>query len=465
MKFKRATVSLVPYEGVPVEEKEVIIPRGRNVLQDAPYCMFAIPYNSNRWFEKDGVVQFGSSSPETVINFVSDMSAGLSEAKILWDIQLLPYCPIQSRIFGTDGYFDITGLVENADYQFIEIDETYHTGIPILWCQQSTFSFNIIHEIDNPYQRFEIGGYVLREGKPWPKKIWNEAATYRLCSPNYSSMFEFSAAKNGGVSSFNIDCTYKPFQPYIHINPNFSGLYGKDFDDARGLICGGDFSLAQLNDPWEAYQRQNINFEKSFQRQIENMEVNNKYQKLEEQINAIVGTIGAGGAGAALGAKGGPYGAIAGAAIGGTASLAAGIADIAINDKLRAEAMDFTKDQFGYSIGNIQALPQTISKLSAFTANNKIYPVLEEYLPTDQEIEALCYKLGYNGMTVMRIGTLNEFILNKTDAGKYAPVGRNYFKGKLVNLEFPMENGNYTKTEDYHIINALSAELYKGLYI
>ena len=459
MKFKRARVSLVPYEGQPVDEKEVIIPRGRNVLQDAPYCMFAIPYNTNRWFEKEGVVQFGSSSPETVINFVSDMSAAFSNLGLLIDIQLLPYCPIQSRIFGTDGYFDITGLTENADYQFIETDETYHTGIPILWCQQSTFSFNIKHTITNPFEELSFAGQVFKEGKPLPKKLWNETTTYRLCSPNYSSSFEFSPAKNNGVAAFNIDCSYKPFQPYIHINPIFDGLYGKDFDDPRGLICGGDFSLTQLNDAWETYERQNINYEKSFQRQIQNMETNQKYQKLQEQITAITGTIQGGISGAMSGAlmsSGNPYATIAGGVAGTAASLAGGIADIAIKDKFRAEAIDFTRDQFGYSLGNIQALPQTISKVSAFTANNKIYPVLETYTATEQEVEALLYKIGYNGMTVMRIGNLNDFILNKTDLGKYAPTGKNYFKGKLINLDV---------NEDFHIINALSAEINKGVYI
>ena len=460
VEYKRATVSLVAYNGVPVEPIEVNIPAGRNVLQDAPYCMFAIPFYDNRRFYRNGIYSFGTMGPEMALNFVSDMSAGLSGANILWDIQLLPYSPFPSRIQGNEGIMDISGMAENADYQFIEIDETYHTGIPIFWCQQSTFSFNIEYEIYNPFQKVEIAGTVYNEGKPAPKKIWNEVMSYRLCSPNYSSGFEFSASKNNGVGAFNVDCTYKPFQPYIHINPNFGGLYGSDFDDARGLICGGDFSLSQLNDAWETYQRQNINYEKSFQRQIENMEINQKYQRMEDIISASLGTITGAGAGVALGKAGGPAGMIAGGIIGGGLSMLAGIADVNINDKLRAEAMDFTKDNFGYSLGNIQALPTTISKVSAFTANNKIYPILEIYSATDQEIEALCYKLGYNGMTVMRIGTLNDFIINKIDFGKYAPTGKNYFKGKLINLIF--EDGY---TEDYHIINALSAELDKGIYI
>lgn len=59
-------------------------------------------------------------------------------------------------------------------------------------------------------------------------KITNETQLVRLCSPNWGSMFEFSLAKNNGVSKFNIDYTYKPYQPYIHINPDFKNLYGSD---------------------------------------------------------------------------------------------------------------------------------------------------------------------------------------------------------------------------------------------
>ena len=73
---------------------------------------------------------------------------------------------------------------------------------------------------------------------------------YRLCSGNYQGIFEFNAAKSYGVEGFRVDCTFKPYNPYIHVVPKLGGLYGSqfaEFKDARGLICGGDFSLAQLS--------------------------------------------------------------------------------------------------------------------------------------------------------------------------------------------------------------------------
>ena len=71
----------------------------------------------------------------------------------------------------------------------------------------------------------------------------NETKMYRLCSPNWASSFEFSPIKNNGVSYFNIYCTFKPYQPYIRIAPGFRNLYGADYNDARGLILGGDYSI------------------------------------------------------------------------------------------------------------------------------------------------------------------------------------------------------------------------------
>ena len=435
----KAELVLTEIPTVPSIDKVITLSGKRNILNDAPYSMFAIPFADEVIFTK-GLQTYTSKSKNASYEFVNSLSQELSGSNWTFDIQLLPYCPLQSNILG-EKRLDISNLTVEEDYNFIAFDDDTPTeGVMVLWGRNASFTFNISQTVSNPYDNV---------------KLWNELKTYRLCSPNYASIFEFSAAKNGGVEWFNVDCTYKPYSPYIHINPNFKRLYGSDFNDARGLICGGDFSITQLNDSWETYQRNNINYEKSFQRTIENMEVNNKYQRVGEIVNAVTGTVGGSVSGmvtAGLASGGNPYAMAGGAIAGGAASLAGGIADIYINDKLRAEALDYTKDQFGYNLGNIQALPITIAKLSAFTANNKIFPVLEVYGVTEQEQLALENKIKYNGMTVMRIGTINEFIL-------YKQYGLDYFKGKLIRLE--LGEG----AEDFHIVNQISAELNKGVFI
>lgn len=437
---------------------DVEIPLSRNVLEDAPYCMFAIPYYENREFRDITTnKRYFSVDSSTALDFVSQMSEALSGAGALTDIQLLPYCPFQSRILGTS--LDIEGMISGVDYTYISLDDTNgrDRGIMMLWATESTFSFNISLLMENPFKEVKVGNTVYQEGKPFPIKLWNETTKYRITSPNYGSSFEFSPAKNNGCQEVNIDCTYKPFQPYIHINPIFKGLYGADFDDPRGLICNGDFSLPKLNDAWQTYQWQNINFQNSFDRTIQTMEVKNSIQKTQDIWKAATGTVSGTVGGATTGAFiGGGWGAAAGAIVGGGAALAGGVMDVRMNETLRKLDLDLTKDQFGYNLGNIEALPTTLTKVSAFTANNKIFPVLEVYMATDQEIDAFIYKLGFNGLTVMRIGKLKEFFANKVDYGKYTPEGRNYFKGQLIRIDIP---------DDFHVVNIIANELNKGVYI
>ena len=118
-----------------------------------------------------------------------------------------------------------------------------------------------------------------------------------------------------------------------------------------------------------------------------------------------------------------------------------------MNEQLRTEAINYTKDMFNYQIGNIKALPDTLAKLTAMVANNFIYPVIEYYTCTDTERQALRDKIKYNGMTVNRIGKISQFIQPKPS----------YIKGSLIRLE--------NITDDFHMIKAISDELYKGVFI
>ena len=91
-------------------------------------------------------------------------------------------------------------------------------------------------------------------------------------------MFEFSIAKNKGITKFNVDYTYKPYQPYIHINPDFKGLYGTDWDDSRGLILGGDFSVQATDSAWVNYVNNNKNYQAIFNREIDHLDVNQQIE-------------------------------------------------------------------------------------------------------------------------------------------------------------------------------------------
>ena len=280
-------------------------------------------------------------------------------------------------------------------------------------------------------------------------KVENECDFQRLVSPNYNGMFQFKKARmKKGISLVNVDCTYKPYSPYIKLNPDFSGLYGQDWNDSTGLICAGDFSIPLINDPFVNYALQNKNYQAIFARSIENLDVNQQIAREQQDfagiVNTITGTIAGAGAGAM--STGSPYGAIAGGIAGGVLSGVGYQKDKTWLEKQQAETRQYSIDKFNYQLGNIQALPQSISKSSPLSFNNKVWPILEFFSCTNEEKEVLKNKLKYDGMTVMAVGTLTNY-----------SVEGGYLKGKLIRLP--------ELKDDSHLADVIYQEVDKGFYI
>ena len=400
-------------------------------LDDAPYKMFCMPYytGSGRYrFSVDG-------SSYIYVDKEIQMAWAMSIAKelgnSLYDLQILPYCPISNWEMATDRAIWSKGKTVDIDYVVLKGASDLNYGY-CSFCDVSSKEQFLKYPI-------EVLDY----------KIENQCDMYRLCSPNYASVFEFNAARNGGVEGYNVRFTYKPYQPFINVAPKFGRLYGQDFKDNRGLILSGDFSLPIVTDAWINYQLNNKNYQLAFDRQIENMEVNYGWQRAQGIANAATGTLQGGVSGAMTGGMmGGLPGAIAGGVVGTVASAAGGVADIIMQQSLHNEALDFAKDNFGFQLGNIKALPNTLNKVSSIIANSKLFPFVEYYTCTEKEREAFHDKLTYNGMTIGRIGTIAKF-LNPGDI-------QTYVKGQLIRLE-----GKY----DTHEINEIANEFMKGWYI
>ena len=418
----------------------VDIAANHNELLDAPYDMFCVPYGSIR-VRTEALSSFDTNK-EAGLNMVSSIVEELGQGAV-FDIQLLPYCPCRELLNATQGTLD----AYKGSFSTIYFNDSAKARLNVLiWCQYSQFSLTRI------YSGATNQGILFDYDYPDPveKKVKNETEFLRICSPNYDGAFDFTPAKNNGFSGFNIDCVYRPFTPYIHVNPIFNkgSLYGNNFKDARGLICGGDFSLTQMTDAWATYQLNNKNYQATFDRNIESIELKNRVQGTMDVVNAITGTLSGavtgGMTGSMMGA--GPYSAAAGAVAGGIASGAGGVADVTINKILREDALDLTKDQFGYNLQNIQAIPQSLRKVTAFNPNNKIFPFVEYYACSSIEVEALRNKIKYNGMTIMRIGTIVEFIQEEPS----------YIKGKLIRLE---------NVGDNHLVAEISSELNQGIFI
>ena len=407
------------------------IPQTTRLLNDAPYKMFCIPYyqKGKYVFQVNDTNHRYTLDKDIMLTWSFSIATELGNS--LYDLQILPYCPISNwqRISNPVGIFSVNKS-ENVDYTTLLDSNNNVVGV-CSWCDVSSKEQFLKYPI-------EIMDY----------KLENECDMYRLCSPNYASAFEFNPAKNDGVEGYNVRYTYKPYQPFINVAPKFNRLYGKDFKDNRGLILAGDFSLPIVRDAWINYQLQNKNYQLAFDRQIENMEVGFKQQNIQAVVGTIVGTLQGGVTGAAAGGMvGGVPGAIAGGVVGTAGSLAGGIADIGMQKEMQREAVDFSRDNFGFQLGNIKALPNTLNKVSSIVANNKLFPFVEYYTCTDEERKALEDKLKYNGMTIGRIGKIEDFL---------HPDAQTYVKGQLIRLE-----GNY----EAHTANEIANEFMKGWYI
>ena len=407
------------------------IPQTTRLLNDAPYKMFCIPYykDGKYVFQVNDTNHRYTLDKDIMLTWSFNIATELGNS--LYDLQILPYCPISNWRGNANvaGIFSI-GKTENVDYTTLLDSNNKVVGV-CSWCDVSSKEQFLKYPI-------EIMNY----------KVENECDMYRLCSPNYASVFEFNPAKNDGVEGYNVRYTYKPYQPFINVAPKFNRLYGKDFKDNRGLILSGDFSLPIVKDAWINYQLQNKNYALAFDRQIENLESNYSWQKKMGIANAITGTIQGGVSGAMSGALvGGGVGAVVGGVLGTGASMVGGIMDVSMQQALHNEAIDYTKDNFGYQLQNIQALPNTLNKVSSIISVSKLFPFLEYYTCTNEEKEALENKLKYNGMTIGRIGKIKDYLQQDTQT---------YVQGQLIRLE-----GKF----DTHIANEIANEFKKGWYI
>lgn len=509
----------------------------RNSCLDQTFDMFAIPYSNveikNGVDTYEGIGQYAQQ-------LAVDIALNMPESKELYDLQLLPYCPIE-EIVG-DGKIDITGLTAGYDYDWItytgsitsreeqnvyaessEYEPGMYEGLAewqsnindadvISWGyvanaeNQDQEAQEILRdwEATNNASKTSVGGKakfmvygqiqdpqtfdhadinvgfwvtytetVTNQKKSiviYPKKssfsrsvgkaitaqdemkIENLCNKYRLISPNYQGGFDFNLAKNlGYCNGFTAYCTYKPYTPYIRVVPKFNWLYGGNYNkEARGLVVNGDFSLGRVNSAWESYQLQNKNYQNIFNREMQNLDVNQGIQRTQQYVAGGINIANAAGQGAVTGAiaGGGVYGAIAGGIIGGAASGIGYGVDNALLERSMAEQKAYSQDKFHLQLGNIQAIPYTLTKVSAFDIDSAIFPLLEYYTCTDEEKTYLRNKFKYEGYT---IGVVD-------DLGQYITIGSgNYVQANLIRNDYIID--------DPHQLDDINNELLKGVYM
>ena len=407
--------------------------------QDAPYNMFCMPLNSVHL-----VTANVDTNPDATLQMTWQLP--LSLGSNLYDIQVLPYCPIQSVINASGNIVEVGTEGIEFSYLYDKDPNGYKIYNVCFFCRNTKGTFDLDTNIS-------VGNYTSDAAKN--VKIESETVTYRLVSPNYNGQFEFKVSSNmDAITKINVDYEYKPYMPYIHLSPVWSenGLYGKDYDDARGLICGGDFSLPIVSDAWTEYQINNKNYQNIFDRQIQNMQTNFNIQQKMKDDQALIGIFTSTAAGAGAGAMiGGGWGALAGTVLGFGAGMAGAVGrtlDAKQETKQYAEQVAMAKDTFRYQLQNVQALPYSLTRVSAFNNNNKLVPFIEKYTATEQEVNALINKITYTSFELGIVDNIENYV---------SPNDLKFLSGDILILD----NIN----DDSRVTNDIYNEIKKGVYI
>jgi hypothetical protein len=434
---------------------EMPSPANRLHCKDAPFDMFCIPFVDNKKVNNSATTFGGDMTTNKIGYLAMVQSIAQQLGANLYDLQLLPFSPVTGiNYYSNAGGDQFIDLNTNDLKRYTIVKDTSGVNyMPLIWCTASSGNLT-------------TATYCGPRGQA-NRKVDNECKMYRIVSGNYSATFEYNPEKfmtnaAGAFTGLNVDFTYLPYQPFIRIAPKFTGLYGEEFHDARGLIASaGDFSLMYLSDAWVNYKTQNKNFQQIFDRGIKSMEFQNSITNQNNEIQAIVGALSGATTGALAGASvGGVAGGIIGAVGGGAASAIGGIQDIKNTKALQAEAIDYKQDLFGYQLGNVKALPNSIAKSTAYNIINKVFPIIEFYDCTEEERAIVAKKIAWNGMTVMAIGRIADYVGNSwtckvNDNTSISDKG--YIKGQLIRLESD-------NIDDAHLQTTIIEEINKGWY-
>ncbi len=408
-------------------EYSTIISSSRAHGQTYDLLATPLPKGTYKFRNKNGTqVSVDESKLKSVLSFYGSLSESLGTSRV-FDVQVIPYNPIPS--FYNNGYIDLYALREGLDYTIDGSD-----SFPILYLMENEFEYdieNIDEETLNPTYNKK---YFI--GKKW-----------RLIAPNFNTNYDLPVYENKGIDSFHIDMTLLPYQSYLRIRPVFKYMNGINEDDARGLVINGSLSLSQTSSAWAEYQYSNMNYEAIQNASVQYQKNQYDIQNQKNLISGVTGSISSGISGAVGGALvGGPVGAVVGGVVGLGASAAGLGLDQYYDRKSQNLTLNYSQDMYQLQLGNIKGQSPTLAKITALNNCYKWWPYIEQVECTEVEYTAIENKLKYNGMSINRIGTLQDFT-------KYGEEW--YIKGKIIRLNL----------ENYDIVNAISEEVNLGFFV
>jgi len=407
----------------------IILDSTANIMYDAPYGAIAFPYGNIDIYNTEGETEQKkfTNNADIAMRITGELMRlyGGDTSPVFFSYQIFPYCPVRTAIQDNNH-------VNIKDEKVYYVTDNNNNMLSVgICCKYQTAHFQIPYTVNLTN-----------------KKIQNQTDLYRIVSPGFKSQFDFNISMNNGLTGFDVVFSIRPYSPLCQVSPIFSNMYGANWSDGRGMICSENFELPVLTNSWSTYERNNSNYQNIFDRQTTSLEISNKWNITESIFNSILGSAG-------TGLTTGMLTENVGLGIGaGALSGVGGLLDSIKNIQLQQEQMSARQDIFNYQLGNIKALPDTLTKVGCLAGNYKIFPFLEYYTCTDEEKEIFANKIKYEGMTVGAIGTINDYINNNWSYNGINDKG--FIQGQFLQIN--------TINEDSHLLQIINQEMARGRY-
>lgn len=282
--------------------------------------------------------------------------------------------------------------------------------------------------------------------------VEKEARLIRISSGSYASNMDFTPFFNNGLSRLETRLSVKPMGTVIYMQPDFAGLYGTNFVDKRGFIMQEDFSISRLDNAWVQFRYQNQNYMNTFNRQMQSMELNNYYASEADRLALDRADVEA--RRLARENTASEWG-MFNTALLGIPSLIGGSThksaqqykdavklDAQMNEALRRDNVELTKQLFNNNMGNIKALAPTLNRVDTFDILNHFSIILEVFECSGAEKDYVQNYYEHNGAVIGTIGRFSEFwglvVAGRIIRSQY------YTQVELRELNRRLEGGIYT---------------------
>lgn len=420
------------------KDVKLILPRASSnyvntwETSDVPYDIYGIPFKSS-WISNmtSEMIKYKVVNSDGT-DISSCQTSGVDGANILnvfklfsllgvyaYDLQIVPFTSINNNNIYNSG----EDLICKLDYTALP-SAFYDSDIQVPTIASYGVSDNLIYNIPLVNIPKAIFNYSINSTAISDEDIYYshsfkylQEKKYRLVSPDYSSIVELNRQLNSsllydsvedkdyiksGFPTFNISCRLQPIQPYIYIEPVYKGLNGDNYLDTRGLLCNYNFSIVQTSDKWAEFLLNNKNYLNTFNQEVKNLEIK-KTQSIIGGVSNVIGSTASGAGAGTLVAPG------VGTAVGAIAGLATGVYNMAENIYNSNRAIANYKRSFKWSCENIQAMPNSLNKISSLVNSNKIFPIIEIYDCLSDEKTNFYNYIVLNGMTIDMVGKIKDY--------------------------------------------------------